>query len=515
MKSEVATKTVPVVELISIHPRLSVWTETVPSINQRQSAAGINGINSNNILFMQEKQCDSQNSELKKETCPATLWNYWSSLSPFVRGLIIGIIADTTTNEIYWSFDGITTDLNNVYIGILVNDASYTPIVSNQPYIGQGRALSLLSSLNQYFLVSTPFLDLYSTSFTIELWIYSIINNTNDYGIFSQCQCSTCTNQCFYLIIRSFHLFVSFKNINLISNTILISNTWYHIAFIYDYNTKTQILYINGIQDNINLNPNSYQITSGSIEIGASTIGLIKNSFNGYIDNCKITLRAKSSIEILNDATLTAYYSFDLPYPNSDNGPNGLNGTLFNTGLVDGRVNQAINFTGQSSHFQAYGFYQIGYGVIQSKPFSVSLWINPPEYIPCAIIQMSPTLRSQYCRNLIGFLPTENSTSQIITEGSNYTSILGPEVILNTWTHISVTYSMINGLRLYIDGIYFDSTGSFPFEASGSIIYLQIGFSRWCTSYSISNAGYNGLVDEVYVHSRELSQTEINILANP
>ncbi|CAF4506863.1 unnamed protein product, partial [Rotaria magnacalcarata] len=71
---------------------------------------------------------------------------------------------------------------------------------------------------------------------------------------------------------------------------------------------------------------------------------------------------------------------------------------------------------------------------------------------------MSPTLRSRYCRNLSGFLPTENSTSHIIIEGTNNTSILGPEVILNTWTHISVTYSMINGLRLY-----FDSTDSFPF----------------------------------------------------
>ncbi|CAF2111008.1 unnamed protein product [Rotaria magnacalcarata] len=122
---------------------------------------------------------------------------------------------------------------------------------------------------------------------------------------------------------------------------------------------------------------------------------------------------------------------------------------------------------------------------------------------------MSPTLRSRYCRNLSGFLPTENSTSHIIIEGTNNTSILGPEVILNAWTHISVTYSMINGLRLY-----FDSTDSFPFEASGSIIYLQIGFSRWCTSYIIPNADYKGLIDEVYVHSRELTQAEINILVN-
>ncbi|CAF4250584.1 unnamed protein product, partial [Rotaria magnacalcarata] len=180
------------------------------------------------------------------------------------------------------------------------------------------------------------------------------------------------------------------------------------------------------------------------------------------------------------------YYSFDLSYPNNDNGPNG-----------------------QSSYFQAYGFFQLDCGVIQSKPFSVSLQINLTEYIPCAIVQMSPTLRSRYCRNLSGFLPTENSTSHIIIEGTNNTSILGPEVILNTWTHISVTYSMINGLRLY-----FDSTDSFPFEASGSIIYLQIGFSRWCTSYIIPNADYKGLIDEVYVHSRELTQAEINILVN-
>ncbi|CAF4888463.1 unnamed protein product [Rotaria socialis] len=135
--------------------------------------------------------------------------------------------------------------------------------------------------------------------------------------------------------------------------------------------------------------------------------------------------------------------------------------------------------------------------------------INLTEYIPCAIVQMSPTLRSRYCRNLSGFLPTENSKSQIIIEGTNNTSILGSEVILNTWAHISITYRMINGPRLY-----FDSTDRFTFEASGSIIYLQIGSSRWCTSYGIPNADNKGLINEVYVHSRELTPAEINILTN-
>ncbi|CAF5222197.1 unnamed protein product, partial [Rotaria magnacalcarata] len=96
----------------------------------------------------------------------------------------------TTITYVLWSFDNVTTDLYGNYNGELVNGATCTVSSSTIPYLGQGYPLGLTSSLNQSFQVST-FLNLASTSFTIEAWIYSTVV-TGDNGIMGQCDCTSC-----------------------------------------------------------------------------------------------------------------------------------------------------------------------------------------------------------------------------------------------------------------------------------------------------------------------------------
>jgi hypothetical protein len=229
----------------------------------------------------------------------------------------------------------------------------------------------------------------------------------------------------------------------------------------------------------------------------------------------KVVTRAKSAVEINNDGSLTAYYSFDLPYPTNDNGPNGLNGTSVNAGTVTGRVNQAMFFTGSTSYFQAYGFYQV-YGIYSNKPFSISLWIKPALPSGCNIIQQSVGQTSGTCMSLIGIYSVAGSTGQIIVQGYQWPIIIGPFIVVNTWTHISWTYSWTNGYTLYVNGILFGSTGAYGFGNSGNITWIQIGNSiNNCQNVYISGTPYQGLVDEVYVHNRELSQVDVTALANP
>ncbi|CAF3421194.1 unnamed protein product, partial [Rotaria sp. Silwood2] len=185
-----------------------------------------------------------------------------------------------------------------------------------------------------------------------------------------------------------------------------------------------------------------------------------------------------------------------------------------NTVIVSGRVNQAIRFTGSLSYFYAYGFFQAAYGVYASKSFSVSLWINPTALTASTIVQFSYNLTTFRCHNLIGIFSNYGTTGQIIVQGMYWPIIVGPYITTNTWTHISVTYSFTNGLSLYVNGVYIGHTGSFTFSNSGYITYLQLGFMYTCSSASISNTGYQGLVDEVYVHSRELTQADVTALAN-
>ena len=62
-------------------------------------------------------------------------------------------------------------------------------------------------------------------------------------------------------------------------------------------------------------------------------------------------MRAKHFREILDDATLVCWYSFDRD-SSADSGPLRLNGTSMNITFVPGRIDRAINFTSNSSYFQ-------------------------------------------------------------------------------------------------------------------------------------------------------------------
>jgi hypothetical protein len=81
----------------------------------------------------------------------------------------------------------------------------------------------------------------------IEAWIYSTTSYTGDTGIFGQCQCSICTNQCLYFIFRASRLYAGFTLNDVSGSSILTTTLWYHITFIYNYETQQQIVYLNGV----------------------------------------------------------------------------------------------------------------------------------------------------------------------------------------------------------------------------------------------------------------------------
>ncbi|CAF4417738.1 unnamed protein product [Adineta steineri] len=62
-------------------------------------------------------------------------------------------------------------------------------------------------------------------------------------------------------------------------------------------------------------------------------------------------MAAKSAGDILNDATLASWHSFDSG-TTYDSGPNKLHGTAINVTLVPGKVGQGLNFNLDSSYYQ-------------------------------------------------------------------------------------------------------------------------------------------------------------------
>ena len=77
----------------------------------------------------------------------------------------------------------------------------------------------------------------------------------------------------------------------------------------------------------------------------------LNSSFFSYIDQMSLVMRTKNATEILDDATLVTYNSFD-GGSYVDSGPLRLTVTTNNITSVSGRVNQAIRLNSNSSYYQ-------------------------------------------------------------------------------------------------------------------------------------------------------------------
>ena len=301
--------------------------------------------------------------------------------------------AATIARSAYWDFDNDAMDLYGIYNGVTDNTTTF----SNSTYFSYGTNLALNASTNQSVIIPSPFFNLSYTSFTVEAWIY-LRTIAGDNSIFGQCQCSSCQDHCLYLIIRNGKLYMGFTLDDLVGSTSLIANTWYHVAFVYNYPSRTQSVYIQGVLDGSRSSAGPYLGVNGSIVIGSSHLS--SSSLNGFIDNVKLTTRAKSSDEILAAGSVVVHLSFDNSNLGQDVGPNQMNGTISNCAAVSGRVGQALAFSGSLSDVQIPGFYMLGRS---NQPFSFALWVYPYSNQGGTLVRKVNTPPSSgWCQDMMG-----------------------------------------------------------------------------------------------------------------
>jgi hypothetical protein len=197
-------------------------------------------------------------------------------------------------------------------------------------------------------------------------------------------------------------------------------------------------------------------------------------------------------------------------------GPNQMNGTLSNANVVTGRVGQGLAFSGSStSYLQTYGFYQLGQS---NKAFSFAMWLYPYSINGGVLIQKTSFQNPSsggWCYSLMGL--TYIGQIVIVTYTTSVPMIVGPILSVDTWTHIAYTYSSANGTRLYVNGVYYATTGIISWSSSGTIDWLSIGsyINYYCGVGIIYSVPYLGAIDEFYVYRRELEQSDVTTLANP
>ena len=338
------------------------------------------------------------------------------------------------------------------------------------------------------------------------------------------------TDRCLSLSIKNRRLHLAFNNDDLGGTTYISPSAifWHHVAFVYDYASMHQSIYWDGVLEattgatGIGVGP--YKGTSGSVTIGWVNSG---GFFTGRIDHVSVTSGAKTACQILNDATLTAYYPFDVGASYLDSSMNIFHGIANSLITVSGRVNQAYSFQNSLSYFQSVGFTAYS----QGEPFSVSLWVKPYYVNGGTLIHLSTGISgsSSACFDLLGFSSTGQIVGQMYRTSSPCCSpsattinVGGPILPVNTWTHIVLTYSSSNGLALFTNGTLRDLTDpfdSFPSSSSDYQIrpYLTVG-NPATTSTSTSCLGgtpslvstaYQGIIDELRIYSRALTINEI------
>ncbi|CAF4377798.1 unnamed protein product [Rotaria socialis] len=408
--------------------------------------------------------------------------------------------------DIFWPFNGNTHDSKNKYTSVSSAGISY-----NTSYWGIGLAIHLVRASAQYVKIPSGQILFYSSSFTIETWICPIGFTTADYAVFGQCQVNM-TNKCMYFLVRNYKLTCGFGANATSGATSLSMHVWSHVACVYSFETQTLQVYLNGILDG-SRSLYSFQGSSGDTTIGVTyAIPPGSNYFNGYLALMQFVSSAKNASDILRDATLMAYYSFDTSLT-TDNSLNGINTTAYGSPrLVPGRVNKAIQVNPSVFVYTGYSsFPPLG---VSNQPHTYSLWVKPTSSYALSTI-LFVTTPTYWCLSIIMMTPSCHIVLSSYDGG--LVSVLGPIIPLNTWTHVGATYSPSNGFRLYINGIFYSTSGAFNYTAAGTSLDVFIGsdggYGMYCATGSSS--GFTGSIDELFVYSRELTASEILAAANP
>lgn len=382
---------------------------------------------------------------------------------------------------------------------------------NNQPCFVQGiigeRTAIRLSSISQQYVTIDYLYDFRNVSFSVTSWIYPYNLQQWYRPIFAQCSNQTQLN-CLYLRISNRKMEAGFFVNDTTGSTNLNINCWYHVAFVYDYTSQTSIVYLNGLQDGIGMLP-GYQGVPFNITIGRAN-AISGTYFDGLIDRISIVNRKMTADEVLQEATLSAYYSFD----NSieiDSGPNQINGSGYNVALTDGVSGQSLQFFAESnsSYFQIRSFPLLG---ISNSSYSFSFWIRTNQtHSNGSIIYM--TSENDWCLPTLGF----NSHGDLIAQTSDGTSrvITGPPLNDSIWTHIVLTYASGDELKIYLNGSLQASNGPLDYVASESPVTLTLGYlesQENCTSNYIIPGPFVGAIDEFRIYSRCLNESDIQTI---
>ncbi|MCH7921328.1 MAG: LamG domain-containing protein, partial [Planctomycetes bacterium] len=143
--------------------------------------------------------------------------------------------------------------------------------------------------------VRAPYIPFDSRSHTVAMWVNSPRTGGDQMVVFAQHQNSSTNQSVHYRVYNSGQVRMGFYSNDVDAPGVLEADTWTHIAFVYDFDSTTSRIYINGLQA-VELSRSPYLGTQGDTRIGQWNNN---QWFNGMIDDVQVYHSALTEAEIL------------------------------------------------------------------------------------------------------------------------------------------------------------------------------------------------------------------------
>jgi hypothetical protein len=287
-------------------------------------------------------------------------------------------------------------------------------------------------------------------------------------------------------------------------------NAWAHVAG--TYNGSMLKIYVNGVMVRSVAAVGDMITTEGPLRIGGHSIS--SQFFKGLIDEIRIYNRALSQSEIQADMnapvigtvappTTGPIAAFDFEEGSgemvSDSSGTGNTGFISSaTWTTSGRYGRALSFDGTSSMITVNDSASLDL----TNGMTLEAWVKPSSLTGWRTILYKENPGVGLSWSLYASDSNAPPAVYSATDGNLWRHVTGTAMLtLNAWTHVAGTY---NGstLKIYVNGVMVKSvaaTGNMPITEGP----LRIG------GHSLSSQFFKGLIDEVRIYSRALSQTEI------
>ena len=216
-------------------------------------------------------------------------------------------------------------------------------------------------------------------------------------------------------------------------------------------------------------------------------------------DGFSLTIIEPGDSAIYSSEGLVAYWKFDDGSGNTATDSAGINhGTLSGDPTwTAGRISGALNFDGDGDYVSVGPVAPLAGNTVTAQA-----WIRTSEYAGI----WNPVL-TQNAGNGYYFYISSGRPAFYIVVGAAYVQAISQDAINpNEWCHVAGTNDGSN-LKLYVDGQLKDSDNSTGFLGVSSNAY--IGCEPASSLY------FNGLIDDVRIYNRAVSESEFQDIANP